>query len=291
LDSLPSLKMDPEVLDHLKSLRGVIATVCLSGLVDDAYAQAFSDLRSWNDRNSFHNLEYITVSATLVEPGRDSIIEHALDPKGDGSEPPYDFSLQIDADAAPIPPNALARILHSAYVEVPDSDVIGGYCQLKHPPNLPTIDTGTGTWEPIFPGEGIIPVMRTGGHFILVKTGITARFGPPWFKTRRTMRAIDALTEVDNYARIKLDGENPLRKSPAWEKLEQAAVGEGGGIVSTAGEDSGFCDAVKAIGGTIYVDTNLVIGHVAKKIITPEDLRDNLRKRDEVFDRVVGIYA
>ena len=38
--------------------------------------------------------------------------------------------------------------------------------------------------------------MRTGGHFILVKTGITARFGPPWFKTRRTMRAIDALTEV-----------------------------------------------------------------------------------------------
>ena len=105
------------------------------------------------------------------------------------------------------------------------------------------------------------------------------------------MRAIDALTEVDNYARIKLDGENPLRKSEAWEKLEQAAVSEGGGAVSTAGEDSGFCDAVKAIGGEIYVDTNLVIGHVAKKIITPKDLRDNMRSRDEVFDRIVGIWA
>jgi len=283
--------VEPEILDHLKSLRGCVATVVISGLVDDAYAQAFSDLRSWNDRNGFHAVEYITVSATLVEPGRDSILEHALDPKGDGSEAPYDFSLQIDADAAPIPPDALARILYSAYVAVPDSDVVGAYCQLKHPPNLPTIDTGTGTWEPIFPGEGLLPVMRTGGHFILVKTGITARFGPPWFKTRRTMRPIDALTEVDNYARIKLDGENPLREVEAWEKLEQAASGEGGGIVSTAGEDSGFCDAVKAVGGTIYVDTNLVIGHVAKKVITPNDLRDAMKSREEVFDRMVGIYT
>ncbi len=282
--------MDAEVIEHLKNLKGVIATVCLSGLVDEAYAQAKSDMRSWNDRNGFHNLEYITVSATLVEPGRDSIIAHALDPKGDGSEAPYDFSLQIDADAAPIPPNALARILHSAYVEVPDSDVVGAYCQLKHPPNLPTIDTGTGTWESIFPGEGLLPVMRTGGHFILVKTGITTRFGPPWFKTRRTMRPIDALTEVDNYARIKLDGLNPLRDSEAWGKLEEAAALEGGGIVSTAGEDSGFCDAVKAIGGEIYVDTNLVIGHVAKKVITPNDLKDAMKSREEAFDKLVGIW-
>ena len=283
--------MDPEVLEYLKNLRGVVATVVLTGSVDDYYAQAFSDLRSWNDRNGFHNVEYRQVEATLVEPGRDSILAHALNPTGDGKDPPYDFSLQIDADAAPIPPDGLARILYSAYVAVPDSDVVGGYCQLKHPPNLPTIDTGTGTWEPIFPGEGLLPVMRTGGHFILVKTGITSRFGPPWFKTRRTMRPIDALTEVDNYARIKLDGENPLRDDESWGKLEEAAQKEGGGIISTAGEDSGFCDSVKAIGGMIYVDTNLVIGHVTKKIITPNDLRENMQKRAEIFDRMVGIYT
>jgi len=47
---------------------------------------------------------------------------------------------------------------------------------------------------------------------------------------------------------------------------------------------------VKAIGGNIYVDTNLVIGHVAKKIITPNDLRDAMKAREEVFDRMVGIY-
>ncbi len=277
--------MEAETLEHLQNLRGCIATVVLSGAVDEYYAQAREDLRSWNDKNGFVNVEYLTVSATLVEPGRDSILEHALK-----QDPPYDFVLQIDADAAPIPQEALAQILYSAYIEAPDSDVVGAYCQLKHKPYLPTIDTGTGTWEPIFPGEGLIPVIRTGGHFLLTKTGILTKFGPPWFKTRRTMRPIDALTEVDNYARLKLHGENPLRESDAWEDLQTRAREEGGGVVSTAGEDSGFCDALKAVGGKIYVNTNLVIGHVAKRIIKPSDLKDTLTKKGEMFDSVVGIY-
>ena len=277
--------MEAETLEHLQNLRGCIATVCLSGLVDEYFSQAREDMRSWNDKNGFVNVEYLTVSATLVEPGRDSILEHALK-----QDPPYDFVLQIDADAAPIPQEALAQILYSAYIEAPDSDVVGAYCQLKHKPYLPTIDTGTGTWEPIFPGEGLIPVIRTGGHFLLTKTGILTKFGPPWFKTRRTMRPIDALTEVDNYARLKLHGENPFRDNDAWEDLQTKAREEGGGVVSTAGEDSGFCDALKAVGGKIYVNTNLVIGHVAKRIIKPSDLKDTLTKKGEMFDSVVGIY-
>ncbi|NIV29482.1 MAG: hypothetical protein GWN58_08215, partial [Anaerolineae bacterium] len=117
------------------------------------------------------------------EHGRDEACNHALQNN-------YDWILQIDADAAPIPPGSLERILNVAYVQQPDADVVGAYCQLKHPPFLPTIDTGTGTWEQIFPGEGVLEVMRTGGHFLLTKVPSLRRFGPPWFRTRLGMRPI-----------------------------------------------------------------------------------------------------
>lgn len=268
----------------LRKLRGLVATIVISGSVDDLYHQAFCDLRSWCDRNGYHSLEWRTIPAQLVEAGRDSALAHAMQEN-------YDFCLQIDADAAPIPENAVEHILRAAYALQPNADIMGAYCQLKHPPYLPTIDTGTGTWEPHYPGEGILPVIRTGAHFVLVKTPVLARFGPPWFKTRRSMRPLDALIDVDNFARIKFDGANPLREHPAWGRLEALTREEAGGVVSQVGEDSGFCDAAKAAGANIYVDTSLVVGHVAKRIITPYDLRDAFLEREEKVKAAVGVLS
>jgi hypothetical protein len=214
-------------------------------------------------------------------------MEHALKPNGD--EPPYDWVLQIDADAAPIPHDIVLALLYDAYVLAPEADVVGAYCQLKTPPHLPTIDTGTGTWEIHFPGGGLLPVMRTGGHCLLVKTPILTRFGPPWFSTRRSMRPMDALHEIDNYARCKLDGENPLQETDAWKELVDHVKAEPGAN-HHVGEDSGFCDAVKAVGGTILVDTNLVVGHVGKKIYSPIDLRDAVAERKANNLLGCGIY-
>jgi len=281
--------MNEEELD-LRSLRGLVATVVLTGSVDEHYAQSLSNVRSWCDRNGFHNIEWANFQAQLVEAGRDAVCHHALDPSGDGSENAYDWIIQIDADAAPIPEDVVAALLYDGFVQVPHADVVGAYCQLKNPPFLPTIDTGTGTWEPHWPGEGLLPVMRTGGHCLLIKTPILRRFGPPWFKTRRTIMPLDAIAELDNYARCKLDGENPLRESPAWQKLVEKASEDQVGAPAHVGEDSGFCDAVKAVGGSIYVNADLVVGHVGKRIISPRDLRDEKRKGERKVRAMCGLY-
>jgi hypothetical protein len=273
--------MTPD-LDTLKTLRGLVGTVCTSGAVMPEFASAREEMRAWNISNGFTSVEYVTENAVLVEHGRDALAAHALAEK-------YDFMLQVDADAI-FPPDALARILHTAFIRVPDADVVGAYAQLKNEPFLPTIDTGTGTWEPIFPGEGVLPVIRTGAHFLLVKTPILARFGPPWFRTRRSVRPIDALREIDNFSRLKNRGRNVLA-GEAWDTLVAAAQKDSGGVESAVGEDSGFCDAAMAAGARIYVDTDLVTGHVAKRLITPEMLADSLKKRDAMRAAAVGVVG
>ena len=275
--------MTPEALQPLRDLPGLIATVIVSGSEDPHFGQSISDLRSWNDRNDFHKVEYRRFHSPFVEVGRDEVVEHTLKEK-------YAWMLMIDADAAPFPPDALARLLHTAFVATPDANVVGAYCQLKHPPYLPTLDSGSGTWEVHYPGEGVLPAIRTGGHFLLVKPQICTRFGPPWFRTRRTMRPIDAMAELDNYAHIKMHGRNPLTETDAWQHLLENAKTEAGGGISTVGEDSGFSDAVKAAGGRIYVDTNLWVGHVGKRVITPDLLDEEMRKREAQMRAACGIW-
>lgn len=275
------MQLTEEVLASLRGLKGLVATVVTTGHVEENFAWNLMEMRSWCDRNDFHNVEWRSFHAVLVEHGRDEVLRHAL---SEG----YDFVLQIDADAAPIPADALLRILHTAFIAVPDSAVVGAYAQLKTPPYLPTIDTGTGTWEVHFPGEGILPVIRTGAHFILVKPPILTKFGPPWFRTRLSFRPIDALREVDNFARLNRHGKNPLA-GEEWTSLLEAAREQSGGVESPVGEDSGFCDAVLAAGGKIYVDTDLVIGHIGKKLITPEMLKEEMDKRVKKVKRAVGV--
>lgn len=267
----------------LRELRGLCATVVTTGHVDPDYAFALAEMRAWCAAHGFTNIEWRIFNAQFVETGRDEAVQHTLKER-------YDWLLQIDADAAPIPPDAIARILHTAYIGAPAADVVGAYCQLKSPPYLPTVDTGTGTWEPHFPGSGILPVIRTGGHFLLAKRAILERLAPgPWFRSRRTLRPIDAIRELDNYARIKLGGENPFSALPEWERLAQSAKAESGAQPATVGEDSGFSDRVKAAGGVIVVDTNLVVGHMARKPITPADLKAALAERDRRVALACGV--
>lgn len=270
----------PDELD-LRELSGCIATCVTTGFVDPAYSACMTEMRAWNIEHGFTRVEYRLQEATLVEAGRDAVCAHAL-------KHGYDWLLQIDADAT-FPPNTLARLLEDAYVLVPDADAVGAYSQLKGFPHWPTIDTGTGTWEEHYPGEGILPAIRTGAHCILVKTSALRRFGPPWFRTRLTKRPAVAFAEVDNFARIHSHGANPLTRDPEWSRLLDLAKAESHVEPSTVGEDSGFSDALLAAGGTLYVDTDLVTGHVMRKTITPADLRDALRERDRMKRLVCGV--
>jgi hypothetical protein len=269
--------------DELKKLHGLVASINLTGQVDSHYSDSISNVRSYNDLNGFQ-VEYITFHGYWLEVGRDEAVKHAL-------KYGYEWIMQIDADAAPIPPNIVEYLLRKLFIEQPDADVIGAYCQLKGPPHLPTIDTGTGRWEEIYPGSGIMPVIRTGAHCFIAKTSAYRKFGPPWYKTRSVHDPRLAFAEVDNFLRCRLAGDNPLTKVPEWHiMVNEAAKGD---ITEQqhVGEDSGFCDRLMAAGGRIYVDTDLVVGHVTKKIIEPKDLKDHMDERRTQLRQACGLLS
>lgn len=260
-----------EVFDRLRSTRGLVATCVLSGSVEEEYAAAHEEMRAFNIEHGFKAVEYRRFHCVLVESGRDAVVEHALREK-------YDWVLQIDADAAPFPPDALVRLLKRAYIDVPDADAVGAYAQLRQVPYLPTIDTGSGTWEEHYPGDGLLKVTRTGGHFLLTKTSAYRRFPPPWHRSRIASAPIEAIITFDSFVRGRLGGRNPFTALPEWETILKDARESSPGD-STVGEDSGFCDRLYAAGGSIYVDTDLVAGHILRLSITPEMMREKLDAR------------
>lgn len=278
-----------EQSNTLRSLPGVIATVVTTGSVKPQFAEALSDMRSWCDRNGFHATEWRQFYALFVEAGRDAVAQHMM-------KNGYAWMLQIDADAAPFPPTALARFLRIAFLEKPETDVLGAYCQQKGYPYLPTIDTGTGKWEEHYPNSGLFEVIRTGCHFFLTKRRAIEKMGsPPWFRSRRPPSDLQILTEFDSLARRTLDGENPFTQITEYGRILRAAheAEEGaqlrGGFPDLVGEDSGFCDRLRAFGGRIFVDTDTVVGHVATKIIGPSDLKEAMAEKRRKLSRTVGV--
>ena len=273
--------LNSEQLDLLKSKSILVATVVISGSVMEEYATSHEEMRVLNERNGFTKVEYIKQTAVLVEAGRQAVVEHALKNN-------YDAILQIDADMAGFPPDAMLRLLERLFITLPHADVVGAYCNLRGVPHLPTIDTGTGTWESHFPGGGVLEVIRTGTAFLMCKTSAFRLFGPPWFRTKTAERPIDGLITVDNMARMWLDGTNPFYNTNEWQSLREEAkkrsTPEG-----TIGEDSGFCDRLRAAGGRIFVDTDLVTGHVGKKIIEWTDHKRLLDDYNKNVRLAVGV--
>lgn len=272
-------------MTNVKELRGLIACVVTTGAIKPQFSASFSSMRDWNSRNGLVNIEYRFFDAKLVESGRDAVCRHAL-------EQNYSWLIMVDADATGFPPESTMRMLENGFVVAPTAHVIGAYAQLKQPPYLPTIDTGTGTWEIQYPGQGLIPVIRTGGHFIFVKTDLLRHMGPPWFRTRIPYTPLKAMKELDNFARCQLDGRNPLQDHPEWETLFESAkkVSLNARVMEVnIGEDSAFCDSVRAVGGNIFVDTNLTTGHVADKVIEPKDLREAVRDIERQAFAIVGV--
>lgn len=270
------------IVDSLKARKGLIASISLSGSVRPEFSEAWADMRSWNDRNGFHGIEYRIENGVLVESARDAVAAHAV-------REGYEWVLQIDADAAPFPPHATAWMLERLFVTHPQLQAIGGYCQLKGPPHFPTIDTGTGTWEEHYPGEGVLPVIRTGAHFIMIKCEVFQRMAPPWFRTRVTPPPLVAMMEVDGFARQRNGGQNPLWNAEWSNLMEEARASNPGRGVGPVGEDSSFCDYLTGQGGRIAVDTNLVVGHVGTKIIMPEDFAKAFREQLTSQRQALGV--
>lgn len=207
----------------------------------------------------------------------------------------HGYVLYIDGDMV-FNPDAVFAIVQSAYTpRAQQFDVIGGYCVLRGGA-IPTIDTGTGTWESHYPQSGVMEVIRTGAAFLLVKRHVFEKLPAPWFSTRQPMRWLDAMTEMDNLARTKLHGVNPFRNLPdsPWETLmEQASKDSQSqtGVQYEIGEDSGFCDRAKAHGFRIAVDTDIPIGHIDSIVLTGDTHKERMDQRDKDHRLLHGILG
>lgn len=264
------------------------------GSVTQETAECLMRTIQYNEKNGVTNLTYTMMPGGLVDKARNDACRRMLSHRfPDGNV--LQFLIFIDADMT-WGENALQRLLVTAYHTHTWADVVGAYCSLRGELALPTIDTGTGTWETHYPQSGVLEVMRTGGAFLLVKRQVCERIPDPWFAMRVPARPIDFMAEVDNYARIKFDGSNPFVGLPGdpWEKLQKIASIDPSVVPTNftpieVGEDSGFCDRVKFHGMRIVVDTDIITGHVSRIVYDWRDHQKAMTERDRNIRLAMGI--
>jgi len=246
--------------------------ICVTtyGMLTHQTTACLLEARSFSERNGLNNVKWYTLPGTLVEKARNEAVRGMLR-EGAG------WLLFVDGDCT-FPPDAVLRMLQTAYADMPHADTVGGYCPLRGDLALPTIDTGTGTWESWFPGSGTVEVMRTGGAFLLIKRHVFEALKDPWFRMRVPARPIDFIAEFDNFCRIKFDGRNPFRDAmrDLWDQAEKCARDDPAVVAESfvpveVGEDSGFCDRAKLAGFRLFVNTDIACGHVDSRVLTGAD--------------------
>lgn len=266
------------------------------GSITPETTQALLDMAGANRTAGINNVHTSMVQGTLVDKARNESARMML------NNPNFKYLCFIDADMS-FPPQTLQQLLVTAYHMTPWADAVGAYCQLRGSPYLPTIDTGTGTWESHDVGMGPVEVIRTGSACILIKRHVFEQMEFPWYGVRPAPRPLDIMAELDNFSRCKMDGENPLREHKAWATLEQCARQDAasqrtnpqaqgpGGFFSSVGEDSSFCDKMKALNLRIVVNTDIVVNHLERKPITPDDHTKAMRELEKWTRLAVGVAA
>lgn len=267
-----------------------LVVITTYGSITQQTAGCLLECRSHNEKNGLGNVEYQMIPGTLVEKARNEAVRTMLR-KGHG------WLLMIDGDTV-FQPDAILILLKTAFADMPFADVVGAWVPLRGELALPTIDTGTGTWESHFPGSGVMEVMRTGGAFLLCKRRVFEGLKDPWFRMRVPARAIDFMAEIDNFARIKFDGHNPFRGTPErfWERLEDCARQDPSVVAENfvpveVGEDSGFADRARNAGYRIFVHTDLACGHVDQKVLTWTDHKAGMEKMEAQQRYAVGLLT
>lgn len=262
--------------DELKIPKGLVV-ITTWGAISAETSECIMETRSRTEAMGIKDITYKTIGGALVDKARNEAVRMMFNLQAG-------WVLYVDGDMT-FETGSIAQLLQTAYGTHPHFDVVGGYCNLRGEMALPTIDSGTGTWESWFPYAGVVEVMRTGGAFLLCKRHVFERLKEPWFAMRVPARPIDFLAEVDNYTNICFDGKNPFRDLPGhpWEKMVERAANDpsaaGNFTPNEVGEDSGFCDRVRNAGMRIAVNTNVVTGHKDSKLIT---WMDHKKALDEV---------
>ena len=260
------------------------------GSIRGETARCLMEMRSFSEEQGLRNCSWDMVPGGLVEKARNDAVRQML---GRGQQ----WILFVDGDMV-FGKEALLQLLTFAYAPNSPADVVGAYCTLKGDLCLPTIDSGTGTWESVYPGIGPIEVMRTGAAFILAKRHVFERLPDPWFKMRVPARPVDFMGEVDNWARMKLNGKNPFRNLPGepWEKLEEQArvdpsAHRGNFVPAEVGEDSAFCDAARNRVIRLFVHTDVIVGHLETVTKSWTDHKSAMEKMKVQHRQLCGVLS
>lgn len=281
----PSVTVSPPPTNYPPGL----VTTTTWGLITGQTAGCREEMRSYSEKQGIQAI-WEMVYGGLVDAARNGAVARLL------ANPQSQWLLFVDGDCL-FNPDALQRLLNFAYVEMPAADVVGAYNPLRQEPHLPTIDTGTGTWEPIMPYSGPMPVMRTGTAFVLMKRHVYERIEAPWYGTRNPMRPIDAMHDVDNWANQRFDGNNPLREHPAWNVLFKCATDDASAHrphdpLAFTGEDSGFADRVRMAGMQIWCHTDIECKHLNREqIISAGDHQKILDNSKRMRRAMCGVLA
>ena len=247
------------------------------GSVTGEMLESWGNTRAFCIENGLKAVAWPIIHGVLVDKARnDAVTQFMRDTAKLGPLPreKAPWLLFIDGDMQ-WQPNAILGLLETAYRSSPWADIVGAWCPLRGEPYLPTIDPGSGHWEPIAPGSGPVEVMRTGAAFVLIKRYVFEKMAPPWYGVRPVPGIADVVQEFETYCLTKFDGDNPFRAMPEWAKLEKCVSEDSQPAdpifpFSYVGEDSNFSDKARALGFRICVQTNVTINHVERHTITPE---------------------
>lgn len=258
------------------------------GVLRHEMVQSLMDLRAHNDAQGVKNIKYITLPGTLVEKARNEAVRQMLREN-------MGWLHFIDGDMT-FSPDALLQMLSAAYGSHPQADAVGAWCPLRGDLSLPTTDYGSGTWESSFPGAGMREVIRTGAAFLLVKRHVFEAMADPWFRMRVPMRPADAILEFDNFARIRLNGENPFRALPEWAMLEKAAKDDPSSMPENfipveVGEDSSWADRMRAAGFRLFVHHDVATGHVDSVVRGWQDHKKAMAENEKWPRLASGLLA
>lgn len=255
-----------------------IVVVTTHGSIQSETAFSLMEMRSHTEAQGVRNINYVQQPGALVDKVRNDAARNLL-------KSPGQWLFFLDGDMV-VEPDTLHRLLATAFHTHPHFDAVGCYTNLRGGLGLPTIDTGTGTWEPWFPGSGVVECMRTGAACLLIKRHVFERIPDPWFALRVPMRPMDALVETDNFCRTIFDGRNPFRGLPGnpWEQAEDAAARDPSTtqpwVPGEVGEDSSFCDRLTHAGLRLGVNTDIVVKHLTRITQDWTYLKEKLDQRD-----------
>ena len=209
---------------------GLLIATHTHGYVTPAYAQSLARATAFLERHGINHGVALFVDS-LVDRGRDRAAVACID----GG---WSHLLFIDADIE-FEPQAIMRLLAA------DKDIIvGGYRKKTDRPEfaLTFLPDAEDHLEQC-PKSGAIKIARAGTGFMLIKRGVFERIR-------------DAMPELHYTDRTALDGPKAM---VAW---FEHAIRDG----QRWSEDYTFCDRWTALGGDIWLDPSIKLGHWGQQV-------------------------